>query len=123
MFRRVTLLFIVLALVLIAVFPAAAQDEVVFGVVLVGPNDDRGWSTSHSEAGDYVEANMPGARKLEFESLNPADSPETTLMEVVELMVDEGASVIFTTSDSFEEDTNVVAAAFPGCDLHQYHRQ
>ena len=34
-------------------------------------------------------------------------------MEVVELMVDEGASVIFTTSDSFEEDTNVVAAAFP----------
>jgi len=34
-------------------------------------------------------------------------------MDVVELMVDEGASVIFTTSDSFEEDTNVVAAAFP----------
>lgn len=113
MFRKLTLLFAVLALALITFFPVAAQDEVVFGVVLVGPNDDRGWSTSHSEAGDYVVANMPGAVKLEFESLNPADSPETTLMDVVELMVDEGASVIFTTSDSFEEDTNVVAAAFP----------
>ena len=113
MFRKLTILFAVLALVLITVFSSAAQDEVVFGVVLVGPNDDRGWSTSHSEAGDYVVANMPGAVKLEFESLNPADSPEATLMDVVELMVDDGASVIFTTSDSFEEDTNVVAAAFP----------
>ena len=113
MFRRMSLLFMALALIVFAGLPALAQDEVVFGVVLVGPNDDRGWSTSHHEAGLYVEANFPGARMLEFESLNPADSPETTLMDVVELMVDEGASVIFTTSDSFEEDTNVVAAAFP----------
>ena len=113
MFRRLPLLFMVLVLVVFAVIPALAQDDFVFGVVLVGPNDDRGWSTSHHEAGEYVVANMPGATMLEFESLNPADSPETTLMDVVELMVDEGASVIFTTSDSFEEDTNVVAAAFP----------
>jgi len=113
MFRRMSILFVVLALIVFAGLPALAQDEFVFGVVLVGPNDDRGWSTSHHEAGEYVVANFPGARMLEFESLNPADSPETTLMDVVELMVDEGASVIFTTSDSFEEDTNVVAAAFP----------
>ena len=84
----------------------------MFGVVLVGPNDDRGWSTSHHEAGEYVVANMPGATMLEFESLNPADSPETTLMDVVELMVDEGASVIFTTSEASRRH-NVVAAAFP----------
>ncbi len=113
MFRRVSLLFMVLALVVLAGYPALAQDDFVFGVVLVGPNDDRGWSTSHHEAGEYVVANVPGARMLEFESLNPADSPEATLMGVVELMVEDGASVIFTTSDSFEEDTNVVAAAFP----------
>ncbi len=113
MFRRVTLLLLVLALVALAGIPAMTQDDFVFGVVLVGPNDDRGWSTSHHEAGEYVVANMPGATVLEFESLNPADSPEATLMDVVEGMVDEGASVIFTTSDSFEEDTNGVAAAFP----------
>ncbi len=113
MFRKLLLFFWVLAWVALAIVPAAAQEDIVFGVVLVGPNDDRGWSTSHHEAGEYVVANLPGAQMLEFESLNPADAPETTLMDVVELMVDEGASVIFTTSDSFEEDTNVVAAAFP----------
>ena len=113
MFRKLSLLLLAFALVGVLIAPAAAQDETVFGVVLVGPNDDRGWSTSHYEAGLYVEENMPGATMLSFESLNPADSPETTLMDVVELMVDDGASVIFTTSDSFEEDTNVVAAAFP----------
>ena len=113
MFRRVSLLFMVLVLIIFAGLPAMAQDDVVFGVVLVGPNDDRGWSTSHYEAGLYVEENLPGSSMLFFESLNPADSPETTLMDVVEFMVDEGAQVVFTTSDSFEEDTNGVAAAFP----------
>ncbi len=113
MFRKLSILLMSLVLVAVLILPAAAQDDLVFGVVLVGPNDDRGWSTSHYEAGLYVEENMPGATMLFFESLNPADSPETTLMDVVEFMVDERASVIFTTSDSFEEDTNVVAAAFP----------
>ena len=112
MFRRLPLLILVITLVAFVAIPAMTQDDLVVGVVLVGPNDDRGWSTSHHEAGEYVEA-QTGATVLEFESLNPADSPETTLMDVVELMVDEGASIIFTTSDSFEEDTNVVAAAFP----------
>lgn len=113
MTRKLPFIILALALVILAVAPVAAQDEVVFGVVLVGPEDDRGWSTSHYEAGLYVEANLPGSRMVSFESLNPADTPETVLMDVVEIMVDEGATVIFTTSDSFEEDTNVVAAAFP----------
>lgn len=113
MTRKLPFLILALALFVLTLAPVAAQDEVVFGVVLVGPNDDRGWSTSHYEAGLYVEENLPGARMLFFESLNPADSPETTLMDVVEIMVDDGATIIFTTSDSFEEDTNVVAEAFP----------
>ena len=58
MSRKLPLLLLALALVLVLIAPAAAQDEVVFGVVLVGPNDDRGWSTSHYEAGLYVEENL-----------------------------------------------------------------
>jgi simple sugar transport system substrate-binding protein len=110
---RLPLLLLVAALLLGAALPALAQDEVVFGVVLVGPRNDRGWSQSHYEAGLYVEENVPGSRMIFFESLNPADTPELTLLDVVTTMVDEGASVIFTTSDSFEEDTNVVAEQFP----------
>lgn len=104
---------LVAALGVMAVAPAAAQDEFVFGMVLVGPQNDRGWSQAHYEGGQYVEANLPGSRMVVFESLNPADAPETTLSEVVTEMVDQGARVIFTASDAFEEDTAAVARAFP----------
>jgi simple sugar transport system substrate-binding protein len=101
------------ALLGISVIPALAQDEFVFGIVLVGPRNDRGWSQAHYEAGVRIEEQMPGTRMVLFESLNQADSPETTLEDVVTQMVDEGAQVIITTSDEFEEDTDVVAASFP----------
>ena len=52
MSRKLPLLFLALILAALAIVPAAAQENVVFGVVLVGPNDDRGWSTSHHEAGE-----------------------------------------------------------------------
>ncbi|HYO88262.1 MAG TPA: BMP family ABC transporter substrate-binding protein [Candidatus Limnocylindrales bacterium] len=104
---------IVVVMIALAVVPVFAQDELVFGLVLVGPENDRGWSQAHYEAGQYVEQNIPGARMVFFPSLNPADAPETTLQDVVQNMVDEGASIIFTTSDAFEEDTDVVAANFP----------
>jgi simple sugar transport system substrate-binding protein len=50
---------------------------------------------------------------LVFESLNPADAPEATLESVVTDMVAEGAQLIITSSDSFEQDTDTVAALFP----------
>ncbi|MGV2434840.1 MAG UNVERIFIED_CONTAM: BMP family ABC transporter substrate-binding protein [Anaerolineae bacterium] len=50
---------------------------------------------------------------LVFESLNPADSPETTLADVVAEFVDAGASVVFTTSDDFKAETHEVAKAYP----------
>lgn len=114
MMRRLPLALFVFVLVAVLAIPVMAQDdEIVFGVVLVGPRNDRGWSQSHYEAGEYVEANLPGAQMLYFESLNEADTPEATLLDVVTEMVDSGAEVIFTTSASFEQDTNAVAEAFP----------
>lgn len=90
-----------------------AGGELVFGVVLVGPKNDRGWSQAHFEAGTYVEENLPGSRMIVFESLNPADKPEATLEGVVDDMVSDGAKLIFTTSDEFEEDTVGVAEKYP----------
>lgn len=109
MYRKV-LLVLLLALATIAVAPAVAQDQLVFGVVLVGPKNDHGWSQAHYEAGQYVEKNVPGSKMIVFEKLNTADSPETTLKDVVTQMVDQGAKIIFTTSDEFEEDTTKVAS-------------
>lgn len=113
MFRRIAIVFVICTLFGLLALPLAAQDELIYGVVLVGPKNDRGWSQSHFEAGEYVEAKNENATMLFFESLNEADTPEATLMDVVTEMVDSGAELIFTTSASFEQDTNAVAEAFP----------
>lgn len=91
----------------------APPEEFVFGMILVGPKNDRGWSQAHYEGGVYVEENLPGARMIVFESLNPADKPEATLEGVVDDMVSDGAKLIFTTSDEFEEDTVGAAEKYP----------
>ncbi len=106
------LVLLIVVFVMTAALPLAAQDEFVFGLVLVGPSTDRGWSQAHYEAAEYAAANT-GARLVTFESLNPADSPEATLLSVVTEMVAEGAELIITTSDAFEEDTSAVAEQFP----------
>ncbi|MBL8154459.1 MAG: BMP family ABC transporter substrate-binding protein [Anaerolineae bacterium] len=111
--KLVLLCILVAALGIMTVAPAVAQDEFVFGMVLVGPQNDRGWSQAHFEGGQYVEQNVPGAKMLVFEKLNPADAPETTLADVVAEMVDQGAKLVFTASDEFEEDTAGVAVDNP----------
>lgn len=111
--KRTLILVLVAVFALLSFATTMAQDEFVFGMILVGPQDDRGWSQAHYEGGLYVEENLEGARMLVFESLNPADTPETTLADVVELFVDEGAQLIFTTSDAFEEDTAAIASEYP----------
>ena len=91
----------------------APPAEFVFGIILVGPKNDHGWSQAHYEAGLYVEESLPGSRMIVFESLNPADKPEATLEGVVGDMVADGARLIFTTSDEFEEDTLGAAQNHP----------
>jgi simple sugar transport system substrate-binding protein len=45
-----------ISLLLVAVGSLSAQDdEFVFGMVLVGPQDDRGWSQAHYEGGLAVD--------------------------------------------------------------------
>lgn len=93
--------------------PPPPSEEFVFGMVLVGPKNDRGWSQAHYEGGLYVEETLPGSRMIVFESLNSADKPEATLEGVVDDMVAEGAKLVFTTSDEFEEDSVGVAEKHP----------
>ncbi|HEY1410127.1 MAG TPA: BMP family ABC transporter substrate-binding protein, partial [Promineifilum sp.] len=95
---------------------AQASEEgepITIGMVLVGPRNDHGWSQAHAEGGEFVVENMPGAELIVFESLNSADKPEATLEGVVDDMVAEGATLILTTSDEFEEDTLGAAEKYP----------
>ena len=109
-------LLVLMAMILASCGGGAAapeDEEFVFGIILVGPKNDRGWSQAHYEAGLYIEENIPGARMIVFESLNPADKPEATLEGVVDDMVSDGATLVFTTSDEFEEDTLGAAEKYP----------
>ena len=92
---------------------AAPVEELVFGVILVGPYNDRGWSEAHYTAAEYVTQKLPNTRFVYLDKLNPADRPETTLEQAVDDMVSQGAKVIFTTSDDFKEDTDRVAEKYP----------
>ncbi len=91
----------------------ATPEEFVFGVILVGPYNDHGWSEAHYTAAEYVTEKLPNATFVYLDKLNPADRPETTLEQAVDDMVSQGAKVIFTTSDDFMEDTDRAAEKYP----------
>ena len=78
-----TLSWYALLLVFVALAgPALAQEsDFTYGLVLLGPRNDHGWSQSHAEAAAYANARSPGANVIEFESLNPADAPHTGVIK------------------------------------------
>ncbi len=114
--KRAAALALVAALIWVALpaaQPTAAQEEFVVGYVLVGPQNDRGWSQAHFEASEYVEKMIPGVRSIVVDKVNPADRPNVTLEQIVENMVEQGAKVIFTASDDFGTETLAAAEKFP----------
>jgi simple sugar transport system substrate-binding protein len=88
------------------------DEPLVFGMILVGPEDDRGWSQAHREAGEYVEEQL-GAEMIVIDKVNPADRPDTSLEQIVDDMVDQGAGLIFATSDDMRDGILAAAAAHP----------
>ncbi len=91
---------------------AMSGEGVTFGMILVGPENDRGWSQAHFEAGNYVEEKT-GATMISLDSVNPTDRPETSVEQVVDDMVEQGASFIFATSDDMRDGIEAAAAAHP----------
>jgi len=90
----------------------AAVKPFTFGVILVGPYNDHGWSEAHYTAGLYAEKMIPGAKMIYLDKLNSADRKGVTLDQVVADMVSKGARFIFTTSDDFKDDTRLAAEKY-----------
>ena len=92
----------------------AAQDEqpLTFGMILVGPEDDQGWSQAHREAGEYVEEQL-GAEMIVLDKVNPADRPELTVDQVARDMIDQGAQLVFMTSDDMKDGAFLAAEQNP----------
>ena len=92
-----------------------APEDFQIGMILVGPQTDRGWSQAHYEAGLYVleQLGLPEENLIVLDKMNTADRPETTIPDVVADMIDQGADVIFATSDDMKDGIEEAAADFP----------
>ncbi|MEE9495309.1 MAG: BMP family ABC transporter substrate-binding protein [Desulfobacterales bacterium] len=91
----------------------AAKKPNIFGLLLVGPYNDHGWSQAHYEGGKYVEKKMPGSKMIYIDKVNPADRPGVTIPQLVDDMVEKGAKLIIANSDDMKDGTREAAAMHP----------
>lgn len=112
---RILLVFVAFAMLAAA---CGGGDEPVdaegfkFGMILVGPQNDRGWSQAHFEAGEYV-VEETGAEMIVLDKVNPADLPEKTVDQVAADMIAEGAQLVFATSDDMKDGILLAAELNP----------
>lgn len=92
-----------------------APEDFKFGMILVGPQNDQGWSQAHYEAGLYVveQLGLSADALIVLDRVNTADRPETTIESVVDDMVAQGAQLIFATSDDMKDGIEAAAANHP----------
>ncbi|ROR01527.1 BMP family lipoprotein [Desulfosoma caldarium] len=94
--------------------PARAQEKpFVFGLLLVGPYNDKGWSQAHYDAGLYVERKIPGTKMLYIDKVNPSDRPGITIPQVVDDLVAKGAKLVIANSDDMKDGIREAAAQHP----------
>ena len=109
--------FLIVLVALALVAGACAEDEVsgedfTFGMILVGPSNDRGWSQAHYEAGQYVEEQL-GAKMIFLDKVNTADLPDKTVDQVAQDMINQGAQLVFLTSDDMRDGALLAAELNP----------
>lgn len=90
-----------------------AEEPFVFGMLLVGPYNDHGWSQAHYEAGQYVVENGTGLEMVYLDKVNPADRPGTTPDQLAEDLVAQGAQLIIFNSDDMKDASTTFAQANP----------
>jgi len=92
---------------------AAAEKPFVFGLLMVGPYNDHGWSQAHFEAGKYVEKMIPGTKMLYIDKVNPADRAGITVPQLVDDLVSKGAKLIIANSDDMKDGAREAAMQHP----------
>jgi simple sugar transport system substrate-binding protein len=112
LFRLTLLVALVAILVSACGTPTPSAEGYVFGMLLVGPYNDHGWSQAHYEAGQYVEEKL-GAKMIYLDKVNPADRPGTTPAQLAEELVAQGAQLIIFNSDDMKDSSSEFAKAHP----------
>ncbi len=114
--KRVTILSQVLAIACFLLLPltsALASQSYPFGLLLVGPANDHGWSQAHFEAGRELEKKLPGAKMIYIDKVNPVDRPGITIPMLVDDLVSKGAKLIIGNSDDMKDGMREAAIMHP----------
>ncbi len=90
----------------------SSDEEFVFGMLLVGPYNDNGWSQAHYEAGLYLEEKL-NAKMVYLDKVNPADRPGTTPDQLAEELVAQGAKLVIFNSDDMKDASTTFAKNNP----------
>jgi simple sugar transport system substrate-binding protein len=124
MLRKSLHAWIAAGLVACLVLPGAqalhgAEKPFSFGLLMVGPYNDHGWSQAHYEAGKYVEKMIPDSQMIYIDKVNPADRAGVTVTQLVDDLVEKGAKLIIANSDDMKDGTREAALQHP--DIHFIH--
>lgn len=109
----VVLVAAALAASFFAAVAVAADKPFTFGLLMVGPYNDHGWSQAHYEAGKYVEKMVPGTKMIYIDKVNPADRQGVTIPQLVDDMVEKGARLIIANSDDMKDGAREAARQHP----------
>jgi simple sugar transport system substrate-binding protein len=109
-----------LALLLVAVVgstafaqsaPPAAGGNLTIGLVMVGPYNDHGWSQANYDGMQYVVSKVPGTKLVYIDNANSSSRPGTTVSQLAEGLLSQGAKLICFSSDDFSDEANKFAQA------------
>lgn len=93
--------------------PEKPAEPFIFGLLLVGPYNDHGWSQAHYDGGLYVEKHVPNTRMIYIDKVNPADRAGVTIPMLVDDMAEKGAKLIIANSDDMKDGTREAALKHP----------
>jgi simple sugar transport system substrate-binding protein len=94
---------------------APLGNDFTFGLLLVGPKNDHGWSQAHYDAALYLQGKIPGAKMLYLENVysgSPA-YPGLTTSQLAQQLVDQGAKLVIFNSDDMKDEATKFAQAHP----------
>ncbi len=93
---------------------SATETTFTFGLLMVGPANDHGWSQAHFEAGKEIEKQIAGSKMIYIDKVNPADRPGVTVPFLVDDLVSKGAKLIIGNSDDMTDGIREAAMLHPG---------
>lgn len=91
----------------------AGDDKFIFGMLLVGPYNDHGYSEAHYNGGLYVQEKLANSEMIYVDKVNPADRPGTTPAQLAEDLLSKGAKAIIFNSDDMKDSAIEFARAHP----------